>query len=166
MFTIYKYTNIINNKIYIGQTSRSLRERAQKDGVGYKGCHRFYNAITKYGWDNFAVEIVAQVENKKEADEAEMYYINCLKSDGPQRGYNISAGGKGAGCISLETRKIISNKAKQRYKIVENNPMFGKKHSDITKEKMRAAKMGGLNPMYGTRWTESQRMCSGTKGKN
>ena len=52
MFTIYKYTNKITNKIYIGQTSTSLKERAQSNGTNYKGCPLFYNAIKKI-WVEF-----------------------------------------------------------------------------------------------------------------
>lgn len=42
---IYKYTNIINGKIYIGQTCMSLHERAGSNGSNYKGSRHFYNAI-------------------------------------------------------------------------------------------------------------------------
>lgn len=42
MYCIYKYTNVHNGKVYIGQTSHSLEERAQSNGRNYRGCRKFY----------------------------------------------------------------------------------------------------------------------------
>ena len=57
---VYKYTNKQNGMCYIGITSRTLKERAGKDGKGYKRKRggRFWEAIQKYGWDSFVVEIL------------------------------------------------------------------------------------------------------------
>ena len=57
-YKIYMHKNKINGKVYIGQTSKSLDERCGKNGSGYIGCIRFYNAIQKYGWNNFEHEII------------------------------------------------------------------------------------------------------------
>ena len=62
MKTIYLHRNKINNKVYIGQTIQSPEER-WKNGNGYKGCYYFYNAIQKYGWDNFEHIILEQNNN-------------------------------------------------------------------------------------------------------
>ena len=53
MWIIYKHTNLINNKIYIGQTCQRVEERWRK-GKGYDPKTYFAKAINKYGWDNFS----------------------------------------------------------------------------------------------------------------
>ena len=58
-YTIYKHTNIINNKSYIGQTCQDVKKR-WGNGLGYKTCPIFYQAILKYGWDNFTHEILEE----------------------------------------------------------------------------------------------------------
>lgn len=57
-YCIYKHTNLINGKVYIGQTCQSPEKRFGKNGNGYRGCRYFYNAIECYGWDNFEHEIL------------------------------------------------------------------------------------------------------------
>ena len=54
--SIYRYISP-SNKNYIGQTTKSLKERAKNNGNGYKNCSVFYNAILKYGFKNFKIEI-------------------------------------------------------------------------------------------------------------
>jgi histidinol-phosphatase (PHP family) len=55
---IYCYTNKINGKKYVGQTVKTIAERAGKNGTGYKTEWLFWRAIKKYGWDAFSVEII------------------------------------------------------------------------------------------------------------
>lgn len=163
-YKIYKYTNIHNGKVYIGQTKLSLSERAQSRGNNYKECSRFYNAIKKYGWDSFRGEVIADGLSKEAANKEEMRYISLHRSTDPAFGYNILNGG----CqheMNNETKLLISEKAKMRYQDPTKNPMFGKKHSEETKQKMSEIKLGRLNPMYGKTWSETQRKVCGTKGK-
>ena len=57
---IYKVTNLVNNKIYIGQTERTLKERWEQHK--YKeGCRHLHNAILKYGAYNFKIEEIENV---------------------------------------------------------------------------------------------------------
>ena len=56
---IYRYISP-SNKNYIGQTTKSLKERAKNNGNGYKNCSVFYNAILKYGFKNFKIEILGE----------------------------------------------------------------------------------------------------------
>lgn len=142
MYIVYKYTNKINGKIYIGQTSFTLEQRAGKDGSNYHGSTYFYSAIQKYGWNNFESTILKDGLIKEEADYWEMYFIKQFDAQDSKIGYNIAAGGS-SGPVAESTRKKISEKAKERYQ-------------DPTK-----------NPMYQHFWTEEQRrtMSNSRKGK-
>lgn len=163
-YKIYKYTNIYNNKVYIGQTRLSFPERAQSNGRNYKECRKFHNAIKKYGWRAFRGEIICDGLSLDEANELERFYIKWYNATDDAYGYNISNGG-GQHEMNDETRRLISKKAKERYQDPSQNPMFGKQHSDKTKEIMSKCKLGMLNPMYGRTWTETQKQKCGTKGK-
>lgn len=107
MYTIYKYTNKVNGKVYIGQTSRTLEARAQAYGHNYCECRRFYNAIQKYGWDAFVPEVIEVVQTIEEANEREAYYIAAFNSTDVQCGYNLLPGGANR-LMSEETKRIIS----------------------------------------------------------
>ena len=73
MAIVYKYTSP-SGKSYIGQTSKSLKERAKNTGIGYLNCSIFYNEINKYEFENFNYEILEEV-NLSDIDEKEKYYI-------------------------------------------------------------------------------------------
>ena len=91
---IYKYTNKINGKVYIGQTKNTVKRRASGGGSGYQGCIHFYNAIKKYGWNNFECEILQDnISSQEEANELEIYYIEKYQSANDKYGYNITFGG-------------------------------------------------------------------------
>jgi len=150
MYKIYKYTNLINNKIYIGQTKMTLEQRAL-NGSNYKGSTYFYNAIQKYGWENFEPQILKDdIETAEDANIWEDYFIVLFDSNNPDIGYNLNRGGNNKN-TSEYSRNLISKKAKERYKDKNKNPMYGKKHSANTLKKMSQAKIGANNPMYGTK---------------
>lgn len=88
---IYKYTSP-SGKAYIGQTCRSLKERAQSDGSGYVNCSIFFSAIQKYGFENFKIEILEEIDLGN-IDKKEEYYISLFNTTQPN-GYNIQKGGK------------------------------------------------------------------------
>lgn len=91
-YIIYKHTNKINNKSYIGQTYFEHPEVRWNSGKNYKTSPKFYNAIKKYGWDNFEHTILkTNIQTKNEADNLEKYYIKLY--DTIAHGYNISRGG-------------------------------------------------------------------------
>ena len=84
---IYCYTSPSGKK-YIGKTKTSLKNRAENNQRGYKGCTAFYNAIQKYGWDNFTVEILEELPLEV-LTEAETQYIIDMDTTNPEKGYNI-----------------------------------------------------------------------------
>lgn len=160
MYLIYKYTNSVNGKVYIGQTSKTLEERAQANGRNYRECRRFYNAIQKYSWDAFTPEVLESVETAEDANAREQYYIALYRSTDPEYGYNLDSGGLNH-TVSEETRTLISDMAKERYKDRTANPMYGKKHSEKSLMLQRECKLGEKNPMFGTTWNTTQRERSG-----
>lgn len=91
-YLIYKHTNLINNKVYIGQTCQKAEDRWQYGG-GYRHNAHFYAAIKKYGWDNFKHEILFDGLTKKQANELEIRLIAEYKSYDQNYGYNIALGG-------------------------------------------------------------------------
>lgn len=64
-----------------------------------------------------------------------------------------------------ESKNIISQKAKERYKDKTANPMYGKTHSAEAIKKQSECKKGSKNPMFGTKWTDRQKELCGTRGK-
>lgn len=87
MAFIYKTTNLINGKIYIGKTTRL--------DDGYYGSGTLVAAaIAKYGKESFTREILEEVSDS-EVDEKERFYIELLDSKNKNIGYNISNGGEG-----------------------------------------------------------------------
>lgn len=164
MHSIYIYTNSVNGKVYIGQTKTSLEQRAQQGGRNYRESPKFYNAIIKYGWDAFIPTILATAETQDKANELEMFYIAKYKSNNDESGYNISAGGL-CSTHTPETRKKISEKAKERYKDKTKNPMYGRHQTEEMRRKLSESRKGKMNPSYGSMWTETQRRLCGTKGK-
>lgn len=141
--------------MYIGQTSKTPQERAGSNGSNYKESRRFYNAIKKYGWHSFKLDILATVLTLEEANMVEMDMIERQKSRNPKYGYNIALGGDNKE-MSDETKALISQKAKSRMANKTNNPMYGKKHSAESIKRMSELKMGKNNPMYGKKWTQEQ----------
>ena len=103
-YIIYKHTNLINQKIYIGITSHSEDPNLRwKNGRGYEQNDVFFSDILKYGWENFSHEIIEEGLNRAEAMTKEIEYIQ--KYDSINQGYNKSKGGN---IPSEEGRKKIS----------------------------------------------------------
>jgi group I intron endonuclease len=121
---IYKTTNLINNKIYIGQS--------KYNNCDYLGSGSLLKkAIKKYGKQNFKKEIIEYCHTKEHLNEREIYWIDYYNSRDSEIGYNLSIGGCGNNgfIMSLEARKKISLAFKGK-----NHPLFGKKLSKSTKE--------------------------------
>lgn len=116
-YIVYMHKNKINNKIYIGITYQNTKNRWRKNGLGYKKQKQFYNAICKYGWDNFEHIILFENLTKDEACQKEQELIKKYKSNDRNYGYNLSEGGesgsKGSHWImSKETKRKMSEKLK------------------------------------------------------
>ena len=100
-YYIYKYTNLINNKIYVGQCFEiEQRKRAHKSAAlkNSEACPLFYRAIRKYGYENFVFEVIETIyTDQKGIDDREIFWIKELNARNNDIGYNISIGGGGRG---------------------------------------------------------------------
>lgn len=94
MFLIYKISNILNNKVYIGQTVRPLMTRFNEHCHNSSRCTRLSNAIKKYGKHNFKIEFITISHIQEIADYWEIYFINKYNALSRELGYNIRDGGK------------------------------------------------------------------------
>lgn len=93
-FIVYKHTNKVNGKVYIGITSQKAERRWGKNGEKYiKDNQYFGNAIKKYGWDGFTHEILIDNLTKEKAEQYEIDLIELYESTNRDKGYNISIGG-------------------------------------------------------------------------
>lgn len=110
MICIYQIRNLINNKVYIGQTVNEKRRRANHLFLLRTNQHhsiKLQNAYNKYGENNFVFEILEEC-SKEELNEKELYYIQIKNSY--NNGYNCNLGG--------QFRTDMSGK---------NNSQYGKK---------------------------------------
>ena len=105
---IYKITNLINNKAYIGQTSTSLSARINKHFSKAKTQNNLTGidaAIKKYGKENFLVEKICECPNE-DLDIQEKYYI--AKYNTFNNGYNLTIGGKNSTTsLNLDEDEVI-----------------------------------------------------------
>ena len=84
---VYKTTNLINGKIYIGQD--------RNNNPSYFGSgKKLKRAITKYVKDSFVKETLETCTSEEELNDREVYWISTFNSQSRKTGYNISAGGK------------------------------------------------------------------------
>jgi len=114
---IYKTTNLINNKTYVGQHKSNKLELSVYKGSGII----LLEAFKKYGFDNFICELIESCESKEVLNEREKYWINELKPD-----YNVSEGGNG-GDLGSSVNNKISETIKNHWKtgVVKHHPNSG-----------------------------------------
>ena len=92
-YKVYIHKNKINGKRYIGLTKKKRAKDRWMNGEGYKGQSLFYNAIKKYGWNNFTHRIVYKNLTKEEAAQKEIELIEKYNTTNTLYGYNIDKGG-------------------------------------------------------------------------
>lgn len=128
-FIIYKITNNVNGKLYVGKhETNKIDDSYFGSGVVLK------QAINKYGTNNFKKEILEYCDNKENLNEREVYWIKELNTICPN-GYNINKGGKGGD-------NFTNNPNKE--KILENLKTLniGRKASNETKVNMSKKRLG------------------------
>lgn len=141
---IYKITNNINGKVYIGQTRNFKRRKNKYRNLLCVGQPKIYNSIKKHGWDNFTFEVLCNCDiedlNFWEYD----YYMIYQQLLGENMMLNLKAGGGARLYTSGETRKKISDSKKG-----SKHVNYGKKLSEDTRKKQSESQKGELNHMFG-----------------
>lgn len=136
---IYKVTNLINGKLYIGQTVRTLDERKEEHFRKRKSI--LSQAIRKYGKENFVFEVIDTAETVEGLNEKEIQWItfyNCLTP----YGYNqCEGGGNTKGYHHSEVSKMVMRDRKQNY-TGGNNPFYGKHHTSTQRERWSGMRKG------------------------
>jgi hypothetical protein len=175
-YTIYKTTNLINEKIYVG---KHQTKDLDDDYMG-SGKH-LRHSINKYGVENFKKEILFVFDTEAEMNAKEKEIVNeefCIRKDT----YNLCDGGKGG--FSFINRSGANNDNKDKVEIyskvseklsgkkresssiwmkklhadgrIKYDTFTGRKHSDETKEKIsarnRETSIGAQNSQFGTMW--------------
>ena len=115
MHYLYKITNQLNNKVYIGQTVDIHRRRHAHQSYAKnpeRTCQYIHRAMSKYGVENFTLDIIDFGLDKHQADCLEINYIIQFDSRNPEKGYNFKPGGK---TWDDNFRQIMSEKHKQYY---------------------------------------------------
>lgn len=132
---IYRIRNIVNDKVYIGQTVERFVERFWLHRWQLRmGCHvnrHLQNAWNKYGEDAFVFEVVCEVTDTSTIDDLERRYIAEAKKSGLT--YNIQGGGQDRGLSDV----VISPEVRKRVGAINRERMLGTKLSDETRAKMR-----------------------------
>ena len=184
-YSVYIHKNKINGKVYIGQTSQKPEKRWNQ-GKGYETSPKFYNAILKYGWDNFEHKILYTNLSLEEANQIEKKLIQKFKSTQDQFGYNIASGGRNfkhseetKQKIGKSNHKALQGKhwSKKQHQLMskmfsgEGNPFYGKHHSEESKQKISESRKGKCSgeshPFYGQHHSEEskQKISESRKGK-
>ena len=193
---VYKITNKINGKIYIGQTVSTLSTRWSQhvnNALKGKASMVISKAIKKYGPDSFERKVLVRCNSIEEMNHRETYYIGIFRSTIPV-GYNVDSGGKNKrthestkeklskakmgkkkGPHSEQHRKrlseahkgrvypnrVLSEETRNKMSMANsgsNNGMFGKKHTEKTRNKIselnKGKHIGEKNPFFGKKHTE------------
>jgi group I intron endonuclease len=135
MHYIYRIVNVLDGKIYIGQSNKEIeRWRQHKYFARQENPIQYvHRAMKKYGVDNFVYEIIAVCKTQEDADYIEELVIKQCDSRNKENGYNIALGGNHAWNAGLP---------------VNEQPMYGKHHTKESKKKISDAQLGVPKPLH------------------
>ncbi len=144
MFYIYLIINLINRKLYVGQTNYPERRWSQhkyaaKNYEVAENTQVITRAIHKYGIENFEFKVIEIHETQEAVNKAEQDAIKRLETTNPKIGYNIEPGGHDI--RSPETLRKISVSL-QKYYETHDGSLKGKHHSEEAKQRMSEVAMG------------------------
>jgi group I intron endonuclease len=162
---VYKITNILNKKGYVGITKNSLDWRWKKhlDSLSRGHDQFLYRAIRKYGIDNFKIKKISSASSIEELNLLEKLYIKKYKTYFKHHGYNMTLGGDLSGyCPSEKTRKKLSKAATGKVQSQQTRDKRSKsikkswQNKEIRKKRIEAMTIAQNDP-------ENKRKASKTK---
>lgn len=151
IYSIYKITNKVNNKVYIGFTQDI--EIRWKNHRNSKYDRPLYNSIKKHGIDNFLFEVIYQSTDREHTLlEMEPFFIKEYNSY--NKGYNCVKGGLNTNTDEMRKRTSDRMKLNNPMKVLRRNAGTFKKGqkptiTDERNEKIRVSKLGSNNHNYG-----------------
>ena len=117
---VYKITNTVNKKVYIGKSKNPITRFAKHVSVSKHKIKSQYfylqRAINKYGEDKFVIDILEEHDSAEAAYAREIYWISFYKSCDKKYGMNLTKGGDGSPghVVSVDARSKISAAQKGR----------------------------------------------------
>ena len=146
IYTIYKATNLINQKVYIGFDSKWPYRKSSHKWAAKHYDYKFYRAINKYGWEHFQWDIVYQsLDYSYTKDIMENYFI--CEYNSYHAGYNSTLGGDGSRGYKQSAeqiaRRVAINKEKQTG---QKRPNTSKSLTGKSNPSAKARMLGPNNP--------------------
>ncbi len=155
---IYKTTNLINGKQYIG-----LHKGSQLDNSYYGSGTCIHRALKKYGKENFKCELIDTAYSLEELKQKEKFWIDFFKAVESANYYNLIPGG-GYREVTEEQRCYLSNINKGKKHTQETKDKISKAHKGKhcgdknnaklpqARAKLKIKNHGKNNPVYGRHW--------------
>jgi len=145
---IYMIRNNITNKVYIGQTWMTMKERWYAHCSKNNGCIKLRNSIQKYGKHNFTMTALTTAHTQENMDYWEQYFID--KYNSIKEGYNLKDGGA-KGKLSAETKSKISKS------LIGNKRSVGREYSAEQRKQISDSLLGRPSPRKGTICSDEQK---------
>lgn len=148
---IYKTTNLVNNKFYIGQkkSDKFLAEKYLGSGI------RLNSAIKSHGKENFKVELIDTAESKQELNDKEIYWVSKLDARNLDIAYNLAKGGDGPSGFDTWNKGLTK----------ENDPRLIQKQESIDK-RAKSLKKAYEEGRHSVNFTPEIRKKMSDKAKN
>lgn len=138
LFSVYVLRCRVTNQYYVGVTKGKVSRRI---GQHKRGNQFVDKEIQRIGWENFEWWVVEESVPAELISEREQYWVGVFNSVYPN-GFNKTRGGISNITMSDDTREILRQKALERDMSGENNPHYGKKQTDESKEAIRQSRLG------------------------
>ena len=149
---VYKITNKINGKVYIGQTINAMQKRWRDHKNSHKQ-HPLQNSMLKHGKENFSIEQIDSASSQEELNEKEAYWINFYDSRNSEKGYNLREAGS-HGSQSESTKQKL------------REAHLGMSHTEETKQRLSEVNKGKhLSDETRLKISQNNAHMSGTTGK-
>ena len=173
---VYKITNNINGKCYIGKSESNVEGRLEQHRNNYQSNQHLQNSIRKYGLINFSFEVLEYCK-REDCWKRERYWIEYYDSMNPEKGFNKTNGGEYKPGIqfSKDTRRKMSennamhnpeSRARLSESMKGNKNFQGHRHSEETKKKISEKVSGENHGMYGKHHSEEAKRKIGEASRN